>query len=172
MIALFLLMVVLLPINTVAAQDIDSFKKYPKWQHVLKHEQFKPPEKQFDGDLVKLLQKEQLKYSAIPYVEDFVNYNKEDYWTTREELLKRGSGDCEDFAIAKYYDLLEAGITDSDMELVIVTINNSDRTLHAVLRVRNYYLDSSAEGNTILTRKDFDFFYTKVFGLNRSRVYK
>ena len=34
---------------------------------------------------------------------------KRDYWQAPEETLKRGSGDCEDVAIGKFFDLLAIG---------------------------------------------------------------
>jgi predicted transglutaminase-like cysteine proteinase len=40
-----------------------------------------------------------------------------DAWVTPIELLRRG-GDCEDFAIAKYFLLIELGVSMSDLRLV------------------------------------------------------
>lgn len=33
-----------------------------------------------------------------------------DHWATPQELLRSGRGDCEDFAITKYFALLDAGV--------------------------------------------------------------
>lgn len=48
---------------------------------------------------------------------DARHYSMEDVWTTPFETLSEGSGDCEDFAIAKYFTLLEAGVPESALAL-------------------------------------------------------
>jgi len=45
-------------------------------------------------------------------------YNKIDYWATRKEFMFKGSGDCEDFVIAKYFTLLETGIDENKLSLL------------------------------------------------------
>lgn len=42
-----------------------------------------------------------------------------DYWKTPVELRRSGVGDCEDYAIAKYFDALAAGIPESQLRLAI-----------------------------------------------------
>lgn len=46
--------------------------------------------------------------------------NKKDYWSTRGEFLSRGGGDCEDYAIAKYYTLKDLGFDTKNMCLLVV----------------------------------------------------
>jgi predicted transglutaminase-like cysteine proteinase len=68
-----------------------------------------------------------------PYVDDIANWGKADYWETPFQFLHRG-GDCEDFAIAKYFALAELGVPADDMRIVVV----QDRNLgiaHAILVV-------------------------------------
>lgn len=43
-----------------------------------------------------------------------------DYWSSRGEFLLRGGGDCEDYAIAKYYTLKDLGVNPQNMCLLIV----------------------------------------------------
>jgi predicted transglutaminase-like cysteine proteinase len=40
-----------------------------------------------------------------PYAKDLLVYGKIDHWATPAEFKKAGAGDCEDFAIAKYFAL-------------------------------------------------------------------
>jgi predicted transglutaminase-like cysteine proteinase len=56
------------------------------------------------------------------------------HWSTLLEFLKRG-GDCEDFAVAKYFLLRELGFDAEDMR-VLVTYEKTARDYHAVLAVR------------------------------------
>ena len=56
------------------------------------------------------------------------------HWSTLLEFLKRG-GDCEDYAVAKYFLLRELGFPAEDMR-VLVTYEKRARDYHAVLAVR------------------------------------
>lgn len=56
----------------------------------------------------------------IRFSDDREIWGQGDYWATPMETLSRGQGDCEDFAIAKYFTLLNAGITDAQLRLVYV----------------------------------------------------
>lgn len=52
--------------------------------------------------------------------EDRAIWGQSDYWATPMETLGRGAGDCEDFAIVKYFTLLLMGIPDDRLRLVYV----------------------------------------------------
>jgi predicted transglutaminase-like cysteine proteinase len=51
-----------------------------------------------------------LVMNGFRYAADTETTGAEDRWDTPLEFVARGAGDCEDFAIAKYFMLLEAGI--------------------------------------------------------------
>jgi predicted transglutaminase-like cysteine proteinase len=70
------------------------------------------------------------------YKADDQNYGRRDYWATPLEFL-RHSGDCEDYAIAKYVTLREIGFAPEQLRLVVVRDVARDLA-HAVLAV---YLD-------------------------------
>jgi len=71
----------------------------------------------------------------VRYTEDIVQYGKADYWARADETLRRGRGDCEDYAIAKLQMLREAGVSPHDLYLVLVNdlVRRAD---HAVLVMR------------------------------------
>ncbi len=71
----------------------------------------------------------------ISYVTDITNWRQKDYWATISQFLNR-DGDCEDYAIAKYYSLKELGFTSDQMRIVVVEDTNLN-IAHAVLAV--YY---------------------------------
>lgn len=73
--------------------------------------------------------------SRVRYVEDRQQHGLADVWSAATQTLGRGRGDCEDYAIAKLQMLRHAGISDSDLYLVIVKDLTSRRD-HAVLVVR------------------------------------
>ncbi len=71
-------------------------------------------------------------FNRWPYRQDMANYGMRDYWATPAEFLRR-SGDCEDYAIAKFYALKELGLPVSAR---IVAIRDTIRNIgHAVLVV-------------------------------------
>lgn len=70
------------------------------------------------------------------YVDDRVSSQSEagNQWETLAELLNKG-GDCEDFAVAKYFILREFGVAADDMRIVIGR-EQERATHHALLAVR------------------------------------
>jgi predicted transglutaminase-like cysteine proteinase len=69
-----------------------------------------------------------------PYVEDITNWMVPDYWETPGEFLARG-GDCEDFAITKYFSLVRLGFAPQDLHIMVVS-DTRQHSFHAVLTVR------------------------------------
>jgi len=69
--------------------------------------------------------------NKLQKVNDFINrrigfdtdmeiWNQSDYWATPLETIGQGRGDCEDFAIIKYYSLKDAGVPLAKLRLVYV----------------------------------------------------
>jgi predicted transglutaminase-like cysteine proteinase len=67
------------------------------------------------------------------YRADSQNYGKSDYWATPTEFFKR-SGDCEDYAIAKYVSLRHLNFRADELRLVVVK-DMARNLAHAVLAV-------------------------------------
>lgn len=75
---------------------------------------------QDDDDLTKL-NKTNKFFNKIKYIDDNIHWGKDDYWATPTEFLASGGGDCEDFAIAKYFTLIVLGIAEQQLTLTYVT---------------------------------------------------
>jgi predicted transglutaminase-like cysteine proteinase len=58
----------------------------------------------------------------ILFADDVQVWHADDYWASPLETLRQGMGDCEDFAIAKYFSLLASGIAPSQLRLVYVRL--------------------------------------------------
>jgi predicted transglutaminase-like cysteine proteinase len=56
----------------------------------------------------------------VAFREDAQVWGQTDYWASPLETLHRGAGDCEDFALAKYFTLLSAGVSAERMRMVYV----------------------------------------------------
>ncbi|UAB90926.1 transglutaminase-like cysteine peptidase [Ruegeria sp. SCSIO 43209] len=74
----------------------------------------------------------------IRAVSDQNQYGTKEYWT----LPMQGSGDCEDFALQKKFELMQNGLDPT--KLLIATVLDTNRSGHAVLVYR------SSEGDLIL----------------------
>jgi predicted transglutaminase-like cysteine proteinase len=57
-------------------------------------------------------------------------------WASPKEFLIKGSGDCEDYVIAKYFTLLELGINENQLFLSVVKVKG-EKDFHMIL----LYLD-------------------------------
>lgn len=71
--------------------------------------------------------------NRIRYREDVGNWGEIDYWAAPGEFFAAG-GDCEDYAIAKYYSLKELGFAPDKMRIVVLQDELRQRP-HAVLVV-------------------------------------
>ena len=72
---------------------------------------------------------------SIRAMSDLAQYGAADVWSSPLATFAQGAGDCEDYAIAKYVALHEAGVADDDLRLVIVhdLVSGED---HAVTATR------------------------------------
>jgi predicted transglutaminase-like cysteine proteinase len=75
------------------------------------------------------------------YVADSINWNEPDHWATPAEFFNNG-GDCEDYAIAKYFLLRALGFAPRQLRVVVLR-DRIRRAAHAVLAV-------TLEGQTLV----------------------
>jgi predicted transglutaminase-like cysteine proteinase len=69
------------------------------------------------------------------YRSDLDNFGAVDHWATPEELWRNGSGDCDDFAVAKYLSLRELGFSPYSTWIVLVADIERNQA-HAVVQIR------------------------------------
>ena len=97
-----------------------------------------------------------------PYVPDPV-----DYWETPYQFLER-SGDCEDYAVAKYMALEQLGVPDEDMMILVVAAKDYGGQGHAVLIVflgnEGYILDILIKA--VMEQARAQSSYTPLIGVN------
>jgi predicted transglutaminase-like cysteine proteinase len=82
----------------------------------------------------------------LRYRSDTAVYGQFDYWATPQEILAKGAGDCEDFAILKMTSLIRAGVPATSLSLVVLR-DNGHGAFHAVLALSttagSYILDNN-----------------------------
>ena len=74
-------------------------------------------------------------FNQLNFIDDIKLWGVKNYWATPIEFIGVNGGDCEDFAIAKYFTLLELGIADQKMRIMMVKA----LTLNQYHMVVSYY---------------------------------
>jgi predicted transglutaminase-like cysteine proteinase len=82
-------------------------------------------------------------FNQILWVADLQLWGVPDYWETPLEMLGKGAGDCEDFAISKYFTLLALGVSVDKLKITYVKARNAgpENAAHMVL---TYYASPAA----------------------------
>lgn len=80
-------------------------------------------------------------FNRVRFAEDKVHWGQDDYWATPAELIASDGGDCEDYALAKYYLLKELGVPIGRMRITYVKALKLNQA-HMVLA---YYATLGAE---------------------------
>lgn len=70
--------------------------------------------------------------NQLPHLSDKINNKKSDYWETPKEFLTCGYGDCEDYAIIKYFSLLKLGFS-KDKLFITTALDKYSGEHHMVL---------------------------------------
>ena len=103
-----------------------------------------------------------------PYIEDQLNWGVNDYWETPYEFMEV-NGDCEDYAITKYYSLRALGISADKLRIMIVQDFNLGGVIHAIL---GFY---DTDGLMILDNQIKQvmpamkiYHYRPIFGINEN----
>ena len=116
----------------------------------------------------------------IRFVDDIELWGQSDYWATPMETLAKGAGDCEDFAIAKYFTLLQVGIPVERLRLTYVRarLNAAGGPVFQAHMVLAYYAKPDAEP-VILDNLDTSIQPASrradllpVFNFNSDRIYQ
>jgi len=71
-------------------------------------------------EMVRLQSINQFFNQRVLFRPDAEVWNQMDYWASPLEMMEKGEGDCEDYAIAKYFSLLLTGVAESKLRLVYV----------------------------------------------------
>lgn len=95
------------PATPAARQRIDE------WAALLKN----PPQGTIQD---KLNQVNRFFNARMAFKDDIVVWHQQDYWATPIEFLRKGAGDCEDFALAKYFTLREMGVPANQLRMTYV----------------------------------------------------
>jgi predicted transglutaminase-like cysteine proteinase len=103
---------------------------------------------------------------AIRYMSDYAQHGEADRWSAPLASFATGKGDCEDYAIAKYVALSEAGFPRDDLRLVLVR-DRAVRQDHAVLAARldGHWLILDSRRSDLMNDSDATSF-TPLYAIN------
>ncbi len=100
-------------------------RRADKWRDVLL-------DNQSGSDWAKINRVNHFFNKSIAYQDDLTLWGKKDYWASPVETIGRGKGDCEDYAIAKYFTLTSLGVDENKLRLMYVrqlTVNQPHMVL-------------------------------------------
>ncbi len=78
-------------------------------------------------------------FNKITYKSDLSVWGTKDYWATPFEFMGVGAGDCEDYAIAKYFSLIKLGIPDEKLRITYVSYKKANSKFEQAHMVLTYY---------------------------------
>jgi predicted transglutaminase-like cysteine proteinase len=98
-------------------------------------------------DLERLKKVNEFINREVAFGNDEQVWGQANYWATPLETIGRSAGDCEDYAIAKYFSLLQVGIAPEKLRLIYVRVKTgtSDNNLIQAHMVLAYYAQPEAE---------------------------
>ena len=111
----------------------DAHNRLTAWEDLIRQDR--------ETDRDKLEKVNRFFNSRIRFASDINVWGGQDYWATPIEFLCKGAGDCEDFAIAKYFTLKAMGVDDEKLRITYVKAIRYN-IHHMVL---TYYSEPEAE---------------------------
>ena len=84
-------------------------------------------------------------FNSLPNVDDQTLWGQRDYWATPVELLVRNGGDCEDFALAKYFSLKAAGVASDKLRVTYARVWLSSQRRMEAHMVLAYYPEPDSD---------------------------
>ena len=106
-------------------------KRVELWDNML--------QKSKDEKILKKLKNVNDFFNKIRYKTDPKHWKRKDYWATPYEFLGTDAGDCEDYAIAKYYSLIKLGVPESKLRITYVIYKKRDTRFDQAHMVLTYY---------------------------------
>ena len=103
----------------------DAVKRLTQWQRLIN-------DGRGDSDWQKLHLANNFANKQVSYAADKDHWQQDDYWATPLQSLQTAAGDCEDYAVLKYFTLRAMGIDDDKLKLMYVRALNWDEP-HMVL---------------------------------------
>lgn len=83
-------------------------------------------------------------FNRVPFASDIEHWGIADYWATPVELLASNAGDCEDYAIGKYFTLLALGVDVNKLRITYVKASQAPNPADQSHMVLTYHATPEA----------------------------
>lgn len=103
------------------------------WEEMIRHDK--------NTTDIQKLEKVNQFFNRMEFVNDYELWGVKDYWATPIQFICKNAGDCEDFAIAKYFTLKAMGMSEEKLNVTYVKALHYNMP-HMVL---TYYYKPGAE---------------------------
>lgn len=90
--------------NIEKKYGVNAKRRLIGWQNFVKETQL---QNQVEKEKLRLVNN---FFNIYRFISDILHWNQEDYWATPLEFIVSGGGDCEDFAIVKYFTLIALNV--------------------------------------------------------------
>ncbi len=137
----------------------DARERFSRWQDLIQSGQSR-------SDWNKIHDVNHFFNRRVRYATDDQHWRKNDYWATPLETLGTRHGDCEDYAIAKYFTLRAMGVADEKLRLMYVRALSINQPHMVLIYFENpsdypYVLDNmDPQIKSALERKDLRPIYS------------
>jgi predicted transglutaminase-like cysteine proteinase len=108
-------------------------RRMENWQEFVREAQAASGPGSIDRPVAELLSIVNRFFNGLRAAYDQDTWGMPEYWATPAEFLSKGAGDCEDYAIGKYFTLRELGVPLERLRLVYATTTRSSTSAHLVL---------------------------------------
>lgn len=142
--ACLLAAIVLAEVSVDRAQQLYGprvVRVYREWQQLVLQLRKEPNEQ------VRLREVNQFFNQRLQFVDDIELWKQADYWASPLEAMAQGAGDCEDFALAKFFTLRELGVSTTKLRMTYVRarLGGPSSTITQAHMVLAYYAEPTAE---------------------------
>jgi len=105
--------------NKVVQRFVEHFGAGARVQLVYWRQQIEAQRRNEMSDRQRLEFVNQLS-NRVPYVDDLSHWGVEEYWATPAEFVASNGGDCDDYAVSKYFALIELGMAPEKLRITYV----------------------------------------------------
>lgn len=125
---------------SMAAHGPGALSRYAKWRQLVVDSRDRT-------EMEKLARVNDFFNRNLQFADDVDAWGMVDYWASPVEFIQHGMGDCEDFAIAKYFTLREIGVPERKLRLTYVraVVGGPSSRISVEHMVLAYYDTTSAE---------------------------
>ncbi len=108
-------------------------------------------------------------YNSFTYMSDVNLKGKKDHWSSPKEFESDQAGDCEDFAISKFFKLKKMGVNEENLSIFYVKYNGQPHMVLAYYDKNKIYILDNIDKEIKTTENRKDLF--PVYSFNTKTIF-